>query len=79
VGLPGGAPAQSRATRGKKRFKPFPKFKRFKNVYFFPNFDRSKFGIPALQKFEIKYSFEDIKKMNNFIYRNFFKFERDLE
>jgi protein involved in ribonucleotide reduction len=48
-------------------------------TFIFPNFDRSKFGIPALQKFEIKYSFEDIKKMNNFIYRNFFKFERDLE
>jgi hypothetical protein len=29
------------------------------------NFNRSKNGLPELQKFEIKYVFEDLKKMNN--------------
>jgi hypothetical protein len=31
------------------------------------------------RKIEIKCSFEGIKKMNNFLHRNFFRFGRDLE
>jgi hypothetical protein len=45
----------------------------------FPNFDQSKFDLPELQKIEIKYDFEDHERMNNFLYRNFFRFRRDLE
>jgi hypothetical protein len=42
-------------------------------------FDRSKKYFLELQKFEIKYDFEDLKKMNSFIHRSFFGFERDFE
>jgi hypothetical protein len=44
----------------------FQNFKRFENVQIFPNFDRSKFDLPELQKFEIKYSFEDLEKWTTF-------------
>jgi hypothetical protein len=64
---------------GSKWFKPFQNFKRFKNVQIFPNCDRSKFDIHELQKFEIKYGFEDLEKVNIFLHRNFFIFRRDLE
>jgi hypothetical protein len=43
------------------------------------NFARQKNDLPELENFEIKYSFEDIEKMNNFLHRNFFIFGRDLE
>jgi hypothetical protein len=52
-----------------------PKFK----IQSHSNFDRSKNDLPELQKFEIKYDFKDLEKMNNFIHRNFFIFERDCE
>jgi hypothetical protein len=73
------APATFPGGVGSKRFKPFQNFKRFKNVQNFPNFDRSKFDLPELQKFEIKYGFEDLEKMNNLLHRNFFRFRRNLE
>jgi hypothetical protein len=40
----------------------------------FPNFDRSENDLPELQNFEIKYSFEDLEKMNNFLHRRFIRF-----
>jgi hypothetical protein len=64
---------------GSKRFKPFQKFKWFKNIQKFPDFDRPKFDLLELQKFEIKYGLEDIEKMNNFLHKNFFRARRDLE
>jgi hypothetical protein len=42
------------------------------------NIDRSKIDLPELQKFE-KYGFKDLKRMNNFLHTNFFRFRRDLE
>jgi hypothetical protein len=33
-------------------------------------------GVPELEKFEIKYGFAE---RNNFLHRNFFKFEVDFE
>jgi hypothetical protein len=43
------------------------------------NFDRSKFDLLELKKFEIKFGFEDLEIMNNFLQRNFFRFGRDVE
>jgi hypothetical protein len=73
------APVIVSSDAGSKRFKPFQKFKRFENIKKIPNFDRSKFDAPELQKFEIKYGFEYLEMMNNFLHPNFFKFRRDLE
>jgi hypothetical protein len=36
------------------------------------NLDWSKNDVPELQKFEIKYDFEYLKKVNNVLHRNFF-------
>jgi hypothetical protein len=36
-------------------------------------------GLLELQKFEIKYGCEDLEKMNNFLPRNFCRFERYFE
>jgi hypothetical protein len=72
-------PRCSPGRRGVKRFKPFSKFKRFKNTQTFLNFDPSQFDLLELQKFGIKYGFEYLKKMNNFLQRNFFRFGRYLE
>jgi hypothetical protein len=35
--------------------------------------------LSELENFEIKYGFEGIEKVNNFLYRNFFRLGRDLE
>jgi hypothetical protein len=61
-----------------KRFKPFPN-SNVQNVQIFPNVDRSKNNLPELQKLEIKYGFEILEKMNNFLHRNFFRFGRNFE
>jgi hypothetical protein len=45
----------------------------------FSKFDRSKFDLPELQKFEVKYGFEDLKKVNNFLHRNFFRFGMEFK
>jgi hypothetical protein len=47
---------------------------RFKNIQFFPNFDGSKFELSIFQKIIIKYGFEDVEEMNNFLHRSFFRF-----
>jgi hypothetical protein len=31
------------------------------------------------QKIEVKYGFEDLREVNNFLYRNFLRFRMDLE
>jgi hypothetical protein len=41
--------------------------------------DWPKWNIPELQKVEIKYGFEDLKSMNIFVPRNFFRFEMDFK
>jgi hypothetical protein len=41
-------------------------FKLFQNP---PKFGRSKNDLPEIKKFEIKYGFEDLKKVNNFLHR----------
>jgi hypothetical protein len=52
---------------------------KFKQVQIFSNCDQPKKHFPLLRKIEIKYVFEGLKKMNNFLHRNFFRFRRDLE
>jgi hypothetical protein len=43
------------------------------------NFDHSKKDLSKLEKFGIKYGFEDLEKMNYFIHRNIFRFEMDFK
>jgi hypothetical protein len=69
--VPGGA--------GQTHLNPIWNLNGFKFFQIPSKFDWSKNDLPRLKKFEIKYSFEDLKKMNNFIHRNFFRFERDFE
>jgi hypothetical protein len=40
---------------------------------------RSKKALRKLEKFEIKYNCECFEEMNNVLYRNIYKFERDFE
>jgi hypothetical protein len=40
---------------------------------------QSKYGLPELKKFQIKYSFEVFEIRNNFPYRNFLIFKMDFE
>jgi hypothetical protein len=51
----------------------------FKNNQIFPNFDRSEKCLPILRKIGIKYGFEDLEEMNNFLHRNFHRCGMDLE
>jgi hypothetical protein len=46
---------------------------------FAPNFDRFKRCLPVLQKFKIKYVWEEIEIGNNFLYRNISRFEMEFE
>jgi hypothetical protein len=43
------------------------------------NFDLFKKDSPELKIFEIKYGCEGFEERNNFIHRNFFRFEMDSE
>jgi hypothetical protein len=51
----------------------------FKRFQIASNFDCPKNALPELKFFEIKYGFEGLEKMNNFLHRNVFRFGRDLE
>jgi hypothetical protein len=42
-------------------------------------FDRSKKDLPKLKKFEIKYGYEGFEEGNNFLHRNFFRFETNFK
>jgi hypothetical protein len=44
-----------------------------------PNFDRSKNNLFLVEQFGIKYGFEGLEKMNNFLHRNFFRFGMDFK
>jgi hypothetical protein len=79
VGLPGGAPARFRGAWVKNGIKRFKNSNYSKNVQIFSNFDRSKFDLLELQKFERKYGFEDLKMMNNFLHKNFFRFGMKIQ
>jgi hypothetical protein len=52
------------------------KFKLFENPL---NFERSNKYFPLLRKIQIKYGFEDFEDMDNFLHRNFFRFELDFD
>jgi hypothetical protein len=43
------------------------------------NFDHLKNDLLELKKFELKYGFEDLKKVNNFLHRIFFIFGMDFK
>jgi hypothetical protein len=45
---------------------------------FAPNFNRFKRCLIVLEKLEVKYGWKELEIRNNFPYRNFSKFERDL-
>jgi hypothetical protein len=45
------------------------------SIQIIPNFDRSKKDLPELEKFEIKYGCEGFEEGNNFLHRNFFRFD----
>jgi hypothetical protein len=72
-GLTGGPLLQSQAAL-KYGLNHFKNSNCFKNIQFFPNFGQSKFDLAELQKFRIKYGFEDLKETNNFLHRIFFRF-----
>jgi hypothetical protein len=57
-------------------FETNSEFKYFKQI---SNFGRLERYFPELRKTEIKYGFEDLGEMNNFLYRNFLGFRMDLE
>jgi hypothetical protein len=65
---------------GQMVFKPFQNsLNRIKQTSNRSNFNWSKKDIPKLRKIEIKYSFENLEEMNNFLHRNFLKIRMDLE
>jgi hypothetical protein len=72
--LTGGAPATVTGGRVKPRLNQF-KFKWFNSIQIFSNFDRSEQHIPILEKIEVKYGFEGLEEMNNFLHKNFFTFK----
>jgi hypothetical protein len=43
------------------------------------NFISFEEDLPEFEKFEVKYGFEDLEEMNNFLHRNFHSFGMDLE
>jgi hypothetical protein len=43
------------------------------------NFNSFEEDLPEFKKFEVKYGFEDLEEMNNFLHRNFHRFGMDLE
>jgi hypothetical protein len=53
-------------------FKIFKKSNGFKLI-------RLKDGLPLLEKSQIKYGIEGFEERNNFLHRNFFRFELDFE
>jgi hypothetical protein len=52
---------------------------RFKTDPNYSNFDRLKNDFPELKQFKLKYGFDDLKKMNNFLHRSFFRFGMDFK
>jgi hypothetical protein len=61
-------------------FKPLENgLNRFKQTSNCSNFNWSKKDLPELKQFEIKYFFEDLGQVNNFLRRSFFRFRMDLE
>jgi hypothetical protein len=75
--LPGGSPSQSRVAAVKSDLKS--NSNHFKTYSNHSNFDRLKNGLPELKKFELKYGFEDIEKVNNFLHRSFSRFRMDFK
>jgi hypothetical protein len=49
------------------------------NFQIHSNVDRSKHDLHKLEKFERKYDFEWFEERNNFLHRNFFRFEVNFE
>jgi hypothetical protein len=64
---------------GQPRLNKSPKSIGSKQIQTIPNFGRSEKYLPLLGKNKIKYDFEDLKDVNNFLHRNFFIFGMDLE
>jgi hypothetical protein len=49
----------------------------FNQIQIHSNFDHSKKDLPELNFFKMKYGCEGFEEMNNFLHRNFFRFEID--
>jgi hypothetical protein len=67
-----------RYSPGGRRFEYISNLNEFKLLQNLSYFPQSKNGLPYPENFEIKYSFEALEKMNNFLYRNFLKFGIDF-
>jgi hypothetical protein len=72
------APATVLGSTVSKRFKLFPNLNGSRTFKIFQILTNPKGTFTIFKKLE-KYGFEDIKKMNNFLHRNFFRFRRDFE
>jgi hypothetical protein len=72
-----GSPSQSRVAAVKSDLKS--NSNHFKTYSNHSNFDRLKNGLPELKKIELKYGFEDIEKVNNFLHRSFSRFRMDFK
>jgi hypothetical protein len=72
-----GARPQNRAAAVKFNLKS--NSNRFKTDQNHSNFDHLKNDLLELEKFELKYGFEDLKKVNNFLHRIFFIFGMDFK
>jgi hypothetical protein len=49
------------------------------SIQFVSNFDRSKKDFRELENFETKYGCDSFEERNNFLHRNFSRFEMDFE
>jgi hypothetical protein len=63
----------------RRRFEYISNSNEFKLLQNLSYFDQSKNGLPQPKKFEIKYSFEDLEKMNNSLHRNSFRFVMEFK
>jgi hypothetical protein len=63
--------------RGPDRFKYISKYSN--QIQTHSNLICSKWDLPELENFEIIYGYEGFDVINNFPYRNFLRFEKDLE
>jgi hypothetical protein len=72
-GLTGGP----RYRHGRRRFDYISNSNEFELLQNLPKFDQSKNNLPLLENFEIKYDFESLEKMNNFLHIKFLRFSRN--
>jgi hypothetical protein len=78
----GGADMWGPAVRGRGRewqVGPAAIQVKFEIIQILSNLVRIKTSLPELENFEIKYAFGGFEEMNNFLHRNFIRFEMNFE